>query len=235
MTRIAAPEFAAEVEKPSVTMAVLVELNYDSGTIRVHDGVGPIVLGGYLLTEAGENLTDEAGNQFIDEQGLKTFLGVGELGSIETVEENIEVIARSVTLTVSGLDASLLSEALNENYQNRTVTIYLATINPDTGLLIASPETIWEGRMNQQTVTLSRGEATITITCEHRLRREPRIARYTDADQKQAFTNDRFFDLVPNIEGFVSKWGNKDIGVGGAGPSITPPGPGNPRAPERRN
>lgn len=235
MTRIAAPEFAAEVEKPSVTMAVLVELAYDSGTIRVHDGVGSIVLGGYLFTEAGENLTDEASNQLIDEQGMKTFYGVGELGSIETVEENIEVIARSVTLTVSGLDASLLGEALNENYQNRTVTIYLATINPDTGLLVASPETIWEGRMNQQTVTLSKGEATITITCEHRLRREPRIARYTDADQKQVFSNDRFFDLVPNIEGFVSKWGNKDIGVGGAGPGITPPGPGNPRAPERRN
>lgn len=227
MTRIAAPEFAAEVEKPSVTMAVLVELAYDSGTIRAHDGVGSIVLGGYLLTEAGENLTDEAGNQLIDEQGLKTFYGVGELGSIETVEENIEVIARSVTLTVSGLDASLLGEALNENYQNRTVTIYLATINPDTGLLIASPETIWEGRMNQQTVTLSKGEATITITCEHRLRREPRIARYTDADQKQVFSNDRFFDLVPNIEGFVSKWGARDVGY--AGPGFNPRGPGSGR------
>ena len=224
MTRIAAPEFAAEVEKPSVTMAVLVELAYDSGTIRVHDGVGSIILGGYLLTEAGENLTDEAGNQFTDEQDNKTFSGVGELGSIETVEENIEVIARSVTLTVSGLDASLLGEALSEDYQNRTVTIYLATINPDAGLLISSPEIIWEGRMNQQTVTLSRGEATITITCEHRLRREPRIARYTDADQKQVFSNDRFFDLVPNIEGYVSKWGSRDVGY--SGPGFNPRNPG---------
>ena len=130
---------------------------------------------------------------------------------------------------------SLMTSVLRDSLGGNCRTSMIATINPDTGLLIASPETIWEGRMNQQTVTLSKGEATITITCEHRLRREPRIARYTDADQKQAFANDRFFDLVPNIEGFVSKWGNKDIGVGGAGPSITPPGPGNPRSPERRN
>jgi hypothetical protein len=78
--------------------------------------------------------------------------------------------------------------------------------------------------MNQQTVTLSRGEATITITCEHRLRREPRIARYTDADQKQVFSNDRFFDLVPNIEGYVSKWGSRDVGY--SAPGFTPRDPG---------
>jgi hypothetical protein len=216
VSRILSPDFATEVDKPSVTMAVLVELNYDSGTIRVHDGVGLIVFGNYLFTEASENLTDEANNKLIDEEDPVTFLGVGELGSIETVEENIEVIARSVTLTVSGLDASLLSSALTENYQNRTVKIYLAAINPDTGILVSSPQTIWEGRMNQQTVTLSKGEATITITCEHRLRREPRIARYTEADQNQIFSNDRFFDLVPNIEGFVSKWGARDASFSSA-------------------
>lgn len=224
MTRIIAPEYAAEVDKPSVTMAVLVELNYDSGTIRVHDGVGPLTISSLLLMEDGDNLLTEISDNLATEDASVTFLGVGQLGNIEAVEENIEVIARSVNLTVSGIDPALLTEALAEQYQNRTVTIYLAMLNPSSGQIIASPEIIWEGRMNQQTITLSKGEATIQISCEHRLRSEPRIARYTDADQRQVFPADRFFDLTHTIEGFVSKWGARDVGFGG--PAFNPRGPG---------
>jgi hypothetical protein len=224
VTRIVSPDYALEAEKPSITMVVLVELAYDSGTIRVHDGIGSITISELLLQEDGDGLLTEAGDDLATEEAAALFYGLGELGSIEAVEENIEVIARSVNLTVSGLDASLLTEALSEDYQNRTVTIYLGMVSPDTGTFLASPEVIWEGRMNQQTVNLSRGEASIQISCEHRLRREPRIARYTDADQKQVFPGDRFFDLTPNIEGFVSKWGARDVGYGG--PGFNPRGPG---------
>lgn len=221
MTRLASPEVAAEILKPSVTMVVMVEVAYDSGTVRVHDGIGPIVLGGYLFTEGLDNLTDEAGNQFIDEPGGKTFLGIGTFGGIESVEENIEVVARQITLTVSGLDSAWVTPALAENYQNRIVTVYLAVFNQDTGLLVSSPEVLWEGRINQQTITLSKGEANLSMTCEHRLRREPRIARYTNADQQLSQPGDRFFDLTHTIEGFVNRWGSREIGFGGM-PGVVP-------------
>lgn len=217
MTRIVSPDYALEAEKPSITMVCMVEVNYDSGTVRVHDGIGSIVLGGNILTEAGEQLDAENDDNLINDATIAPFYGIGDFGGIESVEENIEVVARQVTLTCSGLDSTWLTPALTEDYQNRTVTVYLGFFSPDTGALIGSPEVIWEGRINQQTITLSKGDATLSMTCEHRLRREPRIARYTQADQELLHTGDRFFDLTHTIEGFVNRWGRRDVGYGGGG------------------
>ena len=217
MTRIVSPDYALEAEKPSITMVCMVEVNYDSGTVRVHDGIGSIVLGGNILTEAGEQLDAENDDNPINDATIAPFYGIGDFGGIESVEENIEVVARQVTLTCSGLDSTWVTPALTEDYQNRTVTVYLGFFSPDTGALIGSPEVIWEGRINQQTITLSKGDATLSMTCEHRLRREPRIARYTQADQELLHTGDRFFDLTHTIEGFVNRWGRRDVGYGGGG------------------
>ncbi len=217
MTRIVSPDYALEAEKPSITMVCMVEVNYDSGTVRVHDGIGSIVLGGNILTEAGEQLDAENDDNLINDATIAPFYGIGDFGGIESVEENIEVVARQVTLTCSGLDSTWVTPALTEDYQNRTVTVYLGFFSPDTGALIGSPEVIWEGRINQQTITLSKGDATLSMTCEHRLRREPRIARYTQADQELLHTGDRFFDLTHTIEGFVNRWGRRDVGYGGGG------------------
>lgn len=215
MSRIVEALNAAEVDKDAITMVVMVEINYDSGTVRVHDGVGEIRFVEYLLQEDGDNLLAEDSDLLTTESDLLPFLGTGEFGVIDSVEENVEVIARQVTMTLSGLDSALLTPALSQPYQNRTVTIYIGFFNPVTGKLVASPEVIWEGRINQQSVTLGKGEAVLTMTCEHRLRREPRIARYTDADQKQIFPFDDFFNLTHTIEGFVGKWGQRDVGFGG--------------------
>jgi hypothetical protein len=229
VTRIVSPDYALEAEKPSITMVCMVEVNYDSGTVRVHDGIGSIVLGGNILTEAGEQLDAENDDNLINDATIAPFYGIGDFGGIESVEENIEVVARQVTLTCSGLDSTWVTPALTEDYQNRTVTVYLGFFSPDTGALIGSPEVIWEGRINQQTITLSKGDATLSMTCEHRLRREPRIARYTQADQELLHTGDRFFDLTHTIEGFVNRWGRRDVGYGGgSGGGNRGPGSGDP-------
>lgn len=231
MTRIVSPDYALEAEKASITMVCMVEVGYDSGTVRVHDGIGSITISELLLTEAGEPLDAENGDNLTTENAAQTFLGIGDFGGIESVEENIEVVARQVTLTCSGLDSTWVTPALSEDYQNRTVTVYLGFFSPDTGALIGSPEVIWEGRINQQTITLAKGEATLSMTCEHRLRREPRIARYTQADQELLHSGDRFFDLTHTIEGFVNRWGRRDVGYGGGGGGGRTPGPGEPGGP----
>lgn len=235
MTRIVSPDYALEAEKPSITMVCMVEVNYDSGTVRVHDGIGSIVLGGNILTEAGEQLDAENDDNLINDATIAPFYGIGDFGGIESVEENIEVVARQVTLTCSGLDSTWVTPALTEDYQNRTVTVYLGFFSPDTGALIGSPEVIWEGRINQQTITLSKGDATLSMTCEHRLRREPRIARYTNADQQIIHPGDRFFDLTHTIEGFVNRWGSRDIGYSGGGRPGDAPGTGDPGGRMRRD
>jgi hypothetical protein len=87
----------------------------------------------------------------------------------------------------------------------------MGLVDNNTNQTIDTPEILWEGRMDQMSIELSEGRGAITLSCEHRLRREPRIARYTHEDMQLAYSGDRFFDLVGKIPGYVGKWGAKEI------------------------
>lgn len=204
MTRFASATNSTEAAKNAVRLFVAVDLDFASGHVRVHDGIGQIAWGG------------------------NTYEGIGQFGGIEAVSESTDVIARPLSLTLSGVDSSLVSVTMTEVYQNRQATIFVGFVNESTNAVVATPETAWEGRMNQMTLSAAGGAANIRLTCEHRLRREPRIARYTNEDQQLLFSGDKFFDLVPSIKGFVARWGDRDAGYGGV-PNIDVTNPTTPR------
>lgn len=193
MSRIASTPNATALAQPNALISIAADMDFPSGHIRLHDGPGPLTIGG------------------------NTYEGTGKMILSGSVEESIDVIAKPITLTLSGVDASMITTARSGGYQGRAVTLYLAIFNLDTGALIDTPETLWEGRMDAITIRLGFGEASLTLNCEHRLRREPRIARYTDQDQQLAYSGDRFFDLVPKIPGFKNKWGEKGVSNDGRG------------------
>lgn len=205
MSRFVSATNETESEKTSIIAIVMADLDFSSGIVRVHDGIGTVV------------------------SGSDTYNGVGSLGDIDVIDENIDIVARGIKLTLSGVDSSFITPAMTEVYQNRPVMLYLGFINQSTGALVATPETIWEGRMNQMTFKIDKGSAVIELTCEHRLRREPRVARYTNQDQSVIFSGDRFFDLIYAIPGFVAKWGFRDSSYSGGGGTPTDPS----RTPEK--
>jgi hypothetical protein len=178
----------AFAEAQNVLMCLAADLDFASGAVRCHDGIGTIQING------------------------QDYSGLGTLGTVDGLEESFEVIARPVTLNLSA-EASAISNALNEStsYQGRRATLYLAIYNPNTHQLADTPETVWEGVMSQMTIVLEPKNSRIELVCEHRLRRDPRIARYTDADQQLAYSGDRFFDLVGKIKGFRGTWGAKGV------------------------
>lgn len=194
MTRFAQANNATEAAKPKLQLTIFAALDFPTGMVRAHSGIGTITWGTYDWT------------------------GVGQFGGVDAVTEDFTGIARPVRLTLSGVDVSLLDEVVDQTYQNRTVTLYAGFINTETGALAATPEVAWEGRMDVATITAEPGSGTITMNCEPRLRREPRISRYTNEDQQLLYSGDRFFDLLYTIRGFVSKWGQKDV-YGGLGSS----------------
>ena len=187
MTRYASTTNQAEGDKSSIRLFIAVDLDFPSGHVRAHDGVGTINWGG------------------------NDYLGVGRFGGIEVAEETIDVVAKPLVLTLSGVDPALVATATGEKYQGRTGTVYLGFIDSVSNVLMDTPEMLWEGRMDQMVVSLSEATGSIRLSCEHRLRREPRIARYTDADQKIAYPTDRFFDLIGKINGFKGTWGAKGV------------------------
>ena len=198
MTRIVSATNSTEADKLAIVAVVLADLNFASGMVRVHDGSGKLAFGG------------------------NDYLGVGQFAGVDVIDENVDFVARGIRLTLSGVDSTFVTPTMDEVYQNRTVTLYLGFVNQATGALLDTPETLWEGRMNQMSLKIDKGSAVIELTCEHRLRREPRIARYTDADQRLAYSTDRFFDLIHVIPGFVSRWGSRDSSYGSGGGSYSP-------------
>lgn len=198
MSRFASALNTAAAEKRQVRMFLAVDLDFSSGHVRAHDGIGTYSWGG------------------------ADYLGIGQLGSISLSEENTETVARPLSLTLSGVDSSLVTTTMTEIYQNRTAILYIGFIDLETNATIATPEIIWEGKMNQMSLSVQGPTCTIKLTCEYRLRREPRIARYTSADQTLVYSGDKFFDLVPQIPGYVGRWGQENVFAGGSAPGVSP-------------
>ena len=174
----------------TVRLITFAELDFASGTLYVHDGLGTYTWGG------------------------NDWLGVGDFGGISTVEEGSEVSPYSLNLTLSGLDAGLVATALTENYFMRDVSIYLGLLDEDDAL-IDTPTQIWAGFMDVMSLTAgASGGDTITLTAESELSKFDRSAnlRYTETMLRKRNANDKFFEFLKDIEGVKVSWGSKTSG-----------------------
>ena len=204
MTRWASNTNETQAAKAATYLAVLCKIEFDGGTIYAHDGVGSLVFDG------------------------NTYIGVGTFGSFDIIDENIDNVARGIRLSLSGVEAGLVSTVMTEVYQGRVVTLYLGLLAEDM-TFVDTPEELWSGRVDTMSIAMAQNTATISVSCEYRLRKEPVIARYTDTDQRMAYAGDRFFDLTQKIPQFKATWGDKPNtyggGYGGGGyPGVPIPG-----------
>jgi hypothetical protein len=187
MTRWVNAANATAAAQNAFGMVTLADLNFASGTLYVHDGLGTLLFNG------------------------NSYIGLGQYGAMDAIIEDTTNTARTVALTLSGVEPGLVTSAMTENYQGRTVTLYIGPINVNTLQWIATPETVWEGRMDYMTIDIQESAATIKMNCEHRLFREPLIARYTDQDQQLAHPGDTFFNLLWQIPLSSANWGSVSV------------------------
>ena len=172
----------ADVVRP----ITFIELEYDSGTSRSHSGIGDILWGGH------------------------TWLGIGDLGSVDGIEETAELQVNGLTLTLSGLDAAVINKVMNEDYQGRAARVYVGWLDANFNLL-ADPELVFFGYMDTQTVTVGQS-AQISITVENRLVDwdRPRVLRYNDETQQNRFFGDRGLEFISSAAERSIVWGQKD-------------------------
>jgi hypothetical protein len=139
-----------------------------------------------------------------------TYLGLGTLGTISPLEETTDLAARGLTLRLSGVPTANVSLALTENYQGRECSIMFGALSPTAGTLIASPVTVFAGRMDVMQITDDGNTAEITMTAESKLMdfKRPREIRYTDEEQQQLFPGDVGLEFVNDIQEKAIFWGN---------------------------
>lgn len=183
MTRSTA-SVTAEVNAQTLEPAVAVELFFDSGTIRLWSGHESRSYGG------------------------NSFIGAGNLLSINLADESTEIAAKSVSVGLNGINSSIVSLALSEDYRDRTLKIWLWFL--DSGSIVSDPYNVFTGYMNTINVQDSGETCSISVTAESRLvdLQRPRLRRYTSEDQKIEFPSDLGLDFVTNIQEAQVKWGS---------------------------
>lgn len=187
MSRELSANNLTEVSKTALGVAILfAELDFSGGVVRVHSALGTITW------------------------GSEDWLGVGTLGSVSSVEESAELKRRTIIYTLTGIPNAMIAIALGENYQGRSAKLYIGFLDPTTGLLVADPELLDNGRMDSSGVSIGE-ECSVTITAENRMAAwdRPVVRRYTDAQQQEMFPGDKGLEFIDQAAQKEINWGRK--------------------------
>ena len=169
-------------EASTVRLLLLVRLDFPSGVVAAHSGVGTISYGG------------------------EDYKGLGELGGIGTVSERNDLSPHALELSLSGIDPAMVSESF-EPVMGRDARLYLGLLDADHQL-IDDPVLVWRGRMDTMAVEMGE-KATINVSCESRLADwdRPRVRRYNDVDQQRLHPGDRGMEFVSAMVEKEIIWG----------------------------
>lgn len=164
----------------TLTAFMAVDLEFDSGTVRLWNGYDDLSF------------------------NSETYTGGGNLLAISPIEENPEISAKGITMSLTGISSTILSYALTENYQYRTCAVYVGTIDSGT----ASGYKVFSGRMDVMTITEDGDSCSIQLTAENKLidLERPRVRRWTSEDQKSIHSGDLGFDFVNSLQEAEIVW-----------------------------
>lgn len=198
MSRAFEAASAAAFAAPHVTILTFAYMDFSSGIVRVHNGIGTYTWGG------------------------SDWLGVGDFGAVSALEEGSDVSPYGVTLTLSALDPTLVGVAMNEDYYMRDAILYIGALSADDEL-INTPLQMWAGHMDVMNVSAGvAGGDSITVQCESELSAFNRSSnlKYTTQALQAAYTGDVFFDFLPKISGAKIQWKSNTSDSIAGGPMI---------------
>jgi hypothetical protein len=174
------------VQQETIRIALLLELNLDSGDVNMWSGIG--------------DLTWDS----------KTWSGLGDLGSISGVDEAGDLSDARIRATLSLIDGGdlldLVDELTDQDPVGRGFALYLAFFNEDTA--IDDVLTLTAGFIDA--VTFSDGAiagASVSLASEATLLRREHFYRLDDAMQQSLFASDKGLEFVTDLSDEIN-WGS---------------------------
>lgn len=137
----------------------------------------------------------------------RTWLGVGNFGSISPIKEGASLESHGLELTLSGIPTEHISMALSENIQGRPARVYLALLDEDFTVIV-DPVTLGPWRMDTMSISLGE-EATVILRCESLMAdwKRPKVRRYTHEEQIRKYPGDRGLEYVSRMASLEFNWG----------------------------
>lgn len=192
MSRTVPAALLTALDSDEIEVFYAVDLAFDSGNMRLWTGYGDKTI------------------------SSQTYTGTGNLLTIDGLEEVSDLSARGTTLTLNGLDSTIVSYALTEEYQGRLVTIYWG--------VGSNTVEIFRGYMDKMTIQDAGETSTISLTVESRLialeranvrryTREShsavRLRKWLDDGNSGTPAADTFFDWTTQLQDKQIVWGRE--------------------------
>lgn len=168
----------------AISPCFLVDLTFTTGPAHVWSGVGNLTYNG------------------------NTYQGVGNLGAIGDVVEGSAVRAEGTTITLSGVDSTLLNECLNDIKIGAPATIWFALLSG--GQVLGSAYPLYVGNIDKPTIQIGADTLSISLNLENRMTmlQRPTSRRYTSADQRYYYPDDIGFQWVEILSDCALVWGS---------------------------
>jgi hypothetical protein len=181
MTRNIDAALLATLDDAWLNPVLFVKMEFDDGTLYLHNDLGDIIWGGF------------------------TWLGTGDLGQVGEIEERDDRSPTGVVLRLSGIDTTLLNELANEDHFDRPVTIYLGVRDASSGALVSTPFEIFAGTIDHMTGASGTPTSMIEEQVESELMEfdnTPAIF-FSDAQQQKNYPGDlglKFLEAMANLK-----------------------------------
>jgi hypothetical protein len=135
--------------------------------------------------------------------------GLGELGHIGDLESAIGGTSPNVTFTLSGVDPSILAEALNSSEEvfGRDVNVYMQFFTEDFQPL-DPPYVVFAGLMDTLRVKQSVETVSVELSAETLFARRtlPPYGNLSGRDQHKLFPGDTGLDSMPELISLTAIW-----------------------------
>ena len=156
-----------------------VEMQFDSGTIR-------------LWTGYGERIIES-----------NTYYGAGQLLAISGIEEVGDLSAKGISITLTGIDTTIVSLALQEPYQGRPCRVLFGETS------VTQVVEVFAGLMDVMTHEKGPDTVTLSLSVESKLvaLQRANTRRYTQQNHIARNPGDNFFSAVASLQDKEIQWG----------------------------
>ena len=169
---------------------VFVELAFDSGTVRTHNGQGTYTFNG------------------------NDWYGVGAYGSIDAIDEKIDAAPQPIRLTLSTITPELITAIRTDNVYGRSAKLYVGALNEELELL--GTPTLWiDGFMEKKALVLGEiNGLSITIQDEAARINQRNNKRYTLEEHQKRYAEDQFLEYLPYVQDVSITWAGERVRIG---------------------
>lgn len=148
--------------------------------------------------------------------GAESYIGIGDFGGLSSqVVESSTGAPQSLQIALSGVNATLVNDALTDDYHMREIEVMLG-LDDTSGTLVTDPEILFSGFMDRVDITLDDGVANMVMNCESRAIAFLRSSdvRFTDEDKQIEVSGDLFGEYIYRMADINLIWGDKGFGTG---------------------